>query len=126
MNVTTNGTTVHNGWIGFGESGVHCGSAKRSNYKITQFKATNAPVNCKRCLGIREERPAAPVVEKTITTIAATDLTEGMMVMVKGNARKVVTISSNINGEALNVRVRIGAKTKTFPVRKTAKVKVQS
>lgn len=126
MNVTTNGTTVHNGWIGFGESGVYCGSSKRSNYRITQYRATNAPVNCKRCLGIREERPAAPVVEKTITTIAATDLTEGMMVMVKGNARRVVAISNHINGEALLVRVRIGAQTKRFPVRKSANVKVQN
>jgi hypothetical protein len=126
MNVTTNGITVHNGWIGGGESGVHCGSAKRRNFKITQFMATDAPVNCKRCLGIREERPAAPVAQKTTATISAMELTEGMTVMVKGNARRVVSISNHINGEALNVRVRIGAKTKTFPVRKNAKVKVQS
>lgn len=124
-NVTTNGTTVHNGWVGGGESGVYCGSAKRSNYRITQFKATTAPVNCKRCLGERHESPAAPVAPKVTETISATALTEGMNVLVKGVARKVVSVKERIGGEALTVRVQYGAQTKTFPVRKTANVKVQ-
>lgn len=87
--------------------------------------STDAPVNCKKCLGIREERVVAPVVEKVIKTISAMQLTEGMTVMIKGEGRKVISVNNHSNGEALIVRVRIGAQTKTFPVRKSANVKVQ-
>lgn len=126
MNVTINGVTVHNGWVGGGESGVYCGSSKRFNRKVTQYVATDAPVNCKRCLGIREERTDSPVTEKVIETISAMQLAEGMTVMVKGVGRKVISVNNHRNGEALIVRVRIGAQTKTFPVRKSANIKVQS
>lgn len=95
------------------------------NKATERFVATDAPVNCKRCLGIREERTDAPVAEKAIKTISAMQLTEGMTVMVKGGGRKVISVSNHRNGEALIVRVRIGAQTKTFPVRKSANVKVQ-
>lgn len=66
-NVTTNGKTVHNGWVGGGESGVYCGSYQWSNYKVTQFMATDQPVNCKKCLKQAGHKiaPAAPKAPKT-------------------------------------------------------------